>query len=189
MPLFHYFQITDKLCDHVNAESIGKKHVALSNVHLPITDATPAIQSALQNLRQHFNLVSKNPVDERANLNQVSASSASKDATNIFPNLVSINTSQLQYNINPPLVAPIDEKMQPASGLVDASMYDTIDQIPVISQLNEKDAIQNPLQPNQLAWHTPTIIHPDQDLQFENNSRIPTFSNHVWAVTIVSTQN
>ena len=71
----------------------------------------------------------------------------------------------------------MDEKMQPASGIVDASMYHTIDQNSVISSLNEKDAIQNTLQPNQLAWHTPTIIHADQDLQSENNSRIPTFSN------------
>ena len=165
------------MCDHVNSESINTKHVALSNVRLPITDATPAIQSALQNLRQQFNLVAQNQVDDRSNSNEVSALSTSKDTTNIFPNLVSINTSQLQYNVNTPLLPLMDEKMQPASEAVDASMYHTIDQIPLISPLNQKDAIENTLQPNQLAWHTPTIIHANQDLHSENDSRIPTFSN------------
>ena len=77
--------MVDELSDDFSAESLNKNHITTAEVYLPVTDATPAIQSALQNLRQQYNLTYQKQLDNEVNCSQLLNSSAFNNTTYVPP--------------------------------------------------------------------------------------------------------
>ena len=166
------YEMVAELSDDFNAESLKKNHVTTAEVYLPVTDATPAIQSALQNVRQQYNLTYQKQLDNEVNCSQLLNSSTINNTTYVPPKFVTIDRSQLQHNVNKLLLYPTNVNSQSNMVGSDSTSYSTIDQMPGLLPLNEQTILHSTSQPPQLAWHTPTIIQSGIGLHLKDDKNV-----------------
>ena len=175
IPISNKSCIVGKLANHNAPETCRKRCANVLDDHLLITDATPAIQSALQNLRQQYtNKDTKFDTSSKVKVLQFPTQKMRKHVTDAktLAIIESKRSIDLPSTLVPFSFPPTSSTKQTEVSTQERSILPNLDLVSSVLPLEEESSLHDPAVSSTLSWHTPTMTHTDKS--FAVNSLLTT---------------